>query len=152
MRALLAMLVLLAGLGLQPPPARAATDGFFPTVTIGELLTHCASTVTAYAQTRGGEDVIPKNWQGSWDLGMTVGVCQGYIEGFWFASALVTKSGSAVSLFNLICLPEEATTEMLANAFVTWGRANPEKATESSATGVYRAWRETWPCSKIVQQ
>lgn len=147
----LASVLLVAGASWLTTAA-GAEEVPYSTLTNGDLLKHCKATVKAYSATRNGENAIPDTVHGSWNLGMTVGSCQGFIEGFWFASDLVAKSGNAVTLFNLVCLPDQVTTEKLIGSFIGWAEANPERASEASATGVYRAWRTSWPCSTTIQQ
>ena len=147
----LALVLLVAGVSLSTTAA-GAEEVPYSTLTNGDLLKHCKTTVKAYSATRNGKNSIPDTVSGSWNLGMTIGSCQGFIEGFWFASDLVAKSGNAVTLFNLVCLPDQVTTEKLIGSFVGWAETNPERAGEASATGVYRAWRTSWPCSTVIQQ
>ncbi len=147
----LVLVLLLAAIGWPLSGARAEAQTF-STLTTGDLLKHCKTTVDAYSATRNGKDVVPDSITGSWSLGMTVGTCQGFIEGFWFTSDLAAKSGNAVTLFNLVCLPDQVTTEKLINSFVAWAEANPEQTSDASVTGVYRAWRTIWPCSAAIQQ
>jgi hypothetical protein len=147
----LAALLLIVAASWLAVPARAQ-EVPYSTLTVGDLLKHCRATVNAYAAGRNGKDVVPDSIKGSWNLGMTVGTCQGFIEGFWFASDLIAKSGNAVTLFNLVCLPDQVTTEKLTGSFVKWAEANPQRAKEASSTGVYRAWRISWPCSTTIAQ
>lgn len=129
-----------------------AADSIFMTRTNGDLLKYCRSTVEAYNASLKGRDVVPDNVNGSWKLATAMAGCQGFLEGFRDAMSVATRSNTSVGAFNLVCLPDTVTTVDLATAYVRWGDANVKKGDESASMGVYRAWRETWPCAKTVRQ
>lgn len=134
------------------PSAAKAASSIFMTRTNGDLLKYCRSTVEAFDAVRNGRDVVPDNVNGSWSLATAMAGCQGFLEGFRDAMDVATRSNTSVGAFNLVCLPETVTTAELATAYVRWGAANKTKGDESASMGVYRAWREVWPCAKTVMQ
>lgn len=134
------------------PSAANAASNIFMTRTNGDLLKYCRSTVEAFDAVRKGRDVVPDNVNGSWNLATAMAGCQGFLEGFRDAMDVATRSNTSVGAFNLVCLPETVTTAELAAAYVRWGEANETKGHESASMGVYRAWREVWPCAKTVMQ
>lgn len=132
--------------------AASAGESIFMTRTNGDLLKYCRSTVEAFHAVKNGRDVVPNNVNGTWNLATAIAGCQGFLEGFRDAMDVATRSNTSVGAFNLVCLPETVTTADLASAYVRWGEANGKKGDESASMGVYRAWRETWPCAKTVMQ
>lgn len=129
-----------------------AAENMLITRTNGDLLRYCRTTVDTFSAARNGRDVVPDTLEGSWDLAISMGVCQGFIEGYRDAMDVASRSNTSITLFNLVCLSDTTTTEELAAAFVSWANSNPLKDDESSSMGIYRAWRQAWPCSMIVQQ
>jgi len=146
--ALLAATLLVAA---APPQSAEAAD-IFMTRTNADLLKYCRVTVEAFDAAKRGVNVVPDDIQGTWDLATAIGGCQGFIEGYRDAMDAATRSNTSVGLFNLVCVPETVNTFDMASAYVQWGRANPGDMDKSAAMGVYRAWRQAWPCSVIVSQ
>jgi len=134
------------------PSSTQASESIFMTRTNGDLLKYCRSTVEAFAAVQNGRDVVPDNVNGSWRLATAMAGCQGFLEGFRDAMDVATRSNTSVGAFNLVCLPERVTTVELASAYVQWAETNASKGHESASMGVYRAWRELWPCAKTVMQ
>jgi Rap1a immunity proteins len=135
---------------MLPGPARA--DDIFMTRSNADLLKYCRITVQAFDAAKRGRNVVPNDLQGSWDLATAVAGCQGFIEGYRDAMDAATRSNTSVGLFNLVCVPETVNTFDMAAAYVQWGNANPGDMNKSASMGVYRAWRQAWPCSVIVSQ
>lgn len=139
-----------AALGLAG--ALPAAADIFATRTNADLLKYCRSTVETFDAVAKGRDVVPKDVNGSWDLATAMAGCQGFLEGFRDAMDQSTRSTTAVGLFHLVCLPDTVNTANLAAVYVQWGNAHPDKGSESASMGVYRAWREAWPCSVTTSQ
>jgi hypothetical protein len=133
-------------------PAQAPAGELFMTRSNADLLKYCRTTVEAFDATKRGRNVVPADARGSWELATAVAGCQGFIEGFRDAMDAATRSNTSVGLFNLVCLPETANTADLASAYVQWVNANPAHLDKSASMGVYRAWRQAWPCAALVRQ
>jgi hypothetical protein len=77
-------------------------------------------------------------------VGLHLGRCYGYIQGFMNAFTAWAQSGPAQDM----CIPKEVTLQQLAKVFLKYANDNPAKLHEKADSALVRAFSDAWPCPK----
>ena len=77
--------------------------------------------------------------------GSALAFCYGFFEGaIRYHQAIAGPEPDK----KLVCAPEGTTRKQAVDVFVSYLKANPQYASESSIDAIFRALMERWPCAK----
>jgi hypothetical protein len=114
-----------AGQATAPPTALPRTA--FEARTVADLAALCGASPQAA------------------EYALAIAFCHGFLQGAGQYHAAITQPGSGRA--PLFCPPSPPPTRsQVANAFVAWARANPDRAGEAAVDGLARWAHAAYPC------